>query len=844
MDEEVQLDCIGNLDASDSAEQPPLLLEPPGICDSYRETELLPRIGDLYQVPIPPLVTKSLYILQTELPTDDDVDHHTAASQGCFSVGLPISIMWIKEQGETVKNELDEFLNDLAADSVKSDSFEVRTFAEIAVKDKVEPMDDVPIDHKRPDEVVKCGSRSYHLVPGDYDEEWSDVDEAGFMLGLYIFGKNLVQVQSFVQSKTMGQILSFYYGKFYRSDRYRRWSECGKLKGRKRMFGQRIFTGSRQQELLSRLIPRVSEECLITLQKATKSFGDGKMMLEEFVFALKAAVGLNALVEAVGIGKGKQDLTSTAMDSLRSNHVTSVRPEVPVGKDCSKLTPLEIVNILTGGYRLSKTRSNDIFWEAVWPRLLARGWRSEQPKDGFRNSLVFIVPGIKRFSRRKLVKGDHYFDSITDVLSKVASNPSLLELDVGGENKSKEENVFVNGTKFDQEDSNGKERHCYLKPRRRSSVHDRNGGMSFTIVDTSLASGEKNKITQLRRLPTEVMNIYSSRSDSGSSSDTDTDSDSSSDQSMDEAYSSGNSSADGDEEARRKFSKEVSFHSHFHGNFTSFVNGFSNKAAATMSKDGRDKKTTTMKMQPRKSANPQAIRKRKPSNGNAVAPVAKRQQQKALPCDSSKTTFSTYGDLVGPRYLSNGIPSYVHHPQEKVPPSSSSSRGNSPNSSDVCLISTTSSGAEHSNNEHPQSREVLIDLNIPVLQSTEPEYPTMEAEERKKNLGVSKSSSLACCDDSNSQQQQQSEMNSRRHSTRNRPLTTKALEALACGFLNFTPNREPPQKPKQPSRRSKNKGRVIRSSDFGSESADFKGGDEPESCVTKGNSDIVNELQV
>ncbi|CAN1806963.1 hypothetical protein LINPERHAP1_LOCUS24861 [Linum perenne] len=782
MDEEVQLDCIGNLDASDSAEQPPLLLEPPGICDSYRETELLPRIGDQYQVPIPPLVTKSLYILQTELPTDDDVDHHTAASQGCFSVGLPISIIWIKEQGETVKNELDEFLNDLAADSVKSESFEVRTFAEIDVKDKVEPIDDVPIDHKRPDEVVKCGSRSYHLVPGDYDEEWSDVDEACFVLGLYIFGKNLVQVQSFVQSKTMGQILSFYYGKFYRSDRYRRWSECGKLKGRKRMFGQRIFTGSRQQELLSRLIPRVSEECLITLQKATKSFGDGKMMLEEFVFALKAAVGLNALVEAVGIGKGKQDLTSTAMDSLRSNHVTSVRPEVPVGKDCSKLTPLEIVNILTGGYR--------------------------------------------------------------DVLSKVASNLSLLELDVGGENKSKEENGFVNGTKFDQEDSNGKERHCYLKPRRRSSVHDRNGGMSFTIVDTSLASGEKNKITQLRRLPTEVMNIYSSRSDSGSSSDTDTDSDSSSDQSMDEEYSSGNSSADGDEEARRKFSKEVSFHSHFHGNFTSFVNGFSNKAAATMSKDGRDNKTTTMKMQPRKSANPQAIRKRKPSNGNAVAPVAKRQQQKALPCDSSKTTFSTYGDLVGPRYLSNGIPSYVHHPQEKVPPSSSSSRGNSPNSSDVCLISTTSSGAEHSNNEHPQSREVLIDLNIPVLQSTEPEYPTMEAEERKKNLEVSKPSSLACCDDSNSQQQQQSEMNSRRHSTRNRPLTTKALEALACGFLNFTPKREPPQKPKQPSRRSKNKGRVIRSSDFGSESVDFKGGDEPESCVTKGNSDIVNELQV
>lgn len=80
-------------------------------------------------------------------------------------------------------------------------------------------------------------------------------------LGLYIFGKNLVAVKKFVNSKEMGDILAFYYGKFYRSDGYRRWSECRKLRSRRSIHGQKIFTGWRQQELLSRLLSHVSQEC-------------------------------------------------------------------------------------------------------------------------------------------------------------------------------------------------------------------------------------------------------------------------------------------------------------------------------------------------------------------------------------------------------------------------------------------------------------------------------------------------------------------------------------------------------------------------------------------------------
>ncbi|CAI0467395.1 unnamed protein product [Linum tenue] len=823
--DEVQMDHNGDINAIESADQQPLqALESSGISENdepSRETELLPRIGEQFQVPIPPLISRSVY-LQTD---------HTLPSEGNtlkFSLGLPLSLTWIKEEGETIKKELDEYLHALSTGSTRNDSVKAEN-----------------------NEVVRCGSKSYRLVPGSscYDE-WDDLEVGSFLLGLYVFGKNLVQVQKFVESKTMGQILSFYYGKFYRSSRYRRWSECGKQKGRKRMFGQRIFTGSRQQELLSRLVNRSSEECQHTLQKVTKSFGEGQMMLDEYVFALKAAVGLKVLVEAVGIGKGKQDLTSTAMDSLRStNHAGSARPEIPVGKECSKLTPLEIVNFLTGGYRLSKARSNDIFWEAVWPRLLARGWRSEQPKDGSRNSLVFIVSGVKKFSRRKLVKGEHYFDSVTDVLNKIGSQPALLELDAG-----KEENGWSKGGNLEGDSLGGKEQHSYLKPRK-SELASTNG-LSFTIVDTSLANGQSKKITQLRRLPTQAMNIClpisdSEDSSSSSSSSDDDDNDDSSNGPTDESYSAGDSSVDLD----------------FHGNGTVrhslLVNGLNNKVAAD--DGGRT-------MQDRKGFvnKPQATRKRKlPSNVNTVVepPAAKRQQVKAaaggpvpcdarntkcrtfddvvgqgvekqqqkaaVPCDTRKTYFGTFDDelVSGPRmiqdypvsYRGHGFPSHLlSQQQEKLPFTSSSSSH----------VSSTSSSAAENSNDNPQSR-TLIDLNVaPIPQ--EPEDSMVS--ERKitdvqpEDPGVPKPSN--------------STSDSRRHSTRNRPLTTKALEALACGFLSLTPKRDS-HASKQASKRAK-KARIDSScTNFGPEIVDLKGGDEPGSCVTKSSSnDGDNEVQV
>jgi hypothetical protein len=219
-----------------------------------------------------------------------------------------------------------------------------------------------------------------------------------------------------------------------------------------------------------------------------KSFSDSQTSFEEFVFALKSTVGTGAFVETVGIGKGKHDLTGFVTDQSKPSN-----PDLPTGKDCSSLASEDIIKFLTGDFRRSKTRSNDIFWEAVWPRLLAKGWHSEQPKDvnSTKNCLVYLVPGIKKFSRSKLTKGTHYFDCVSDVLKKVAEDPVLLELKADGiENGvSAEENDCMTDMKLNQD----------------SPLDGYQELPKFTIIDTSLVEGEEPfKVRELRNLPADA----------------------------------------------------------------------------------------------------------------------------------------------------------------------------------------------------------------------------------------------------------------------------------------------------------------------------------------------------
>ncbi|KAM7262246.1 hypothetical protein ACFE04_021323 [Oxalis oulophora] len=275
-------------------------------------------------------------------------------------------------------------------------------------------------------EVNKSGSSLANI--------WSETDVKSFVLGLYTFDRNFLHIKNFMEKKDMEEILSFYYGNwFYKSEKYNRWKDCRKNR-RKRcvMFGRKIFTGRRMHQLLSTLYPQISNESQTTLLEVSMLFERRKTSIKEYLAYLKEIVGINVLVEAVGISKDEQI----------GNNNQSSRFVPPNGKAFSSLTLTEITQYLSGSFRLNNAWCEDIFWDAVWPRLSARGWSFERPTNqGYvANAMVFLVPGIKKFSRRDLVKRTQYFDSIRDVLDKVVSEPNLIELQ-NDENKEENERV-------------------------------------------------------------------------------------------------------------------------------------------------------------------------------------------------------------------------------------------------------------------------------------------------------------------------------------------------------------------------------------------------------------------
>ncbi|OWM74094.1 hypothetical protein CDL15_Pgr008405 [Punica granatum] len=695
----------------------------------FGEPEVLPRIGDEYQAEIPDLITGPKFIRLKLDPFDDP-------TIGCsrphiFHMGLPISVMWIPQTPDNVKHEQQESVAGTCDSSIKTDGLKSDH------KIKLEESGNLVLGEEARAQMCKrCAEEGCLPVPGSVYNLWNDPEGANFLLGLYIFGKNLILVKKFMENKSIGQIMSFYYGKFYGSAKYRRWSMCRKMKSRRSIYGQKIFTGLRQQELLSRLLSKVSEESHRTL--------------------VEAVAGLRTLVEAIGIGKGKQDLTGIGNDHTKSGNQTApLCPEIPIGKACSALTTVEIVTFLTGNFRLSKARSNDLFWEAVWPRLLARGWHSEQPENGIsagsRHSLVFLVPGVKKFSKRKLVKGDHYFDSVSDVLNRVASQPGLLDLDAQPNaqegSMSKEGEVqWANEVKSDGEDSPDEERRCYLKPRTPTQCGD---GIKFTIVDTSMAvNGRGSKLRELRSLPPDITS-FSFRShfeedngDVGSNSGDDA-----SNLSMEEADVSKSVKVNNGDKRVSSQQKDVE----------------NNDLSST----NHQKKVS--EFQPRQRTKPKSKKRQKldvsncalrSCSGNEVSEGARFEQEAASCCSSN------------PHMVVDGIRSIL-----QVGPSPETlSSTNSP-AKDITVMS----GHEQENLHGPWS---VIDLNLPVYpdaeftgqgvkidaqHDTQAKPPPHDSNRRKSP--------------SHPENLEQQPNNGRRQSTRNRPLTMKALEALAFGLF-------------------------------------------------------------
>jgi len=205
----------------------------------FGEPLVHPRVGDEYQVEVPPILGEpEVHLMMNPADPEGIIDF-----SHCFTMGLSVPVMWVCNQGNLIKDGTIDSLN-----------MPLRSKSAAISSDKKEPNG----QSDAPNQISM--SNGYSLVPGLSTESWSDFEVDCFLLGLYMFGKNLLQVKRFMDGKEMGQILSFYYGRFYGSAGYRRWSECRKMRNRKCVVGHRFFTGYRQQELFSRLHPRLSEE--------------------------------------------------------------------------------------------------------------------------------------------------------------------------------------------------------------------------------------------------------------------------------------------------------------------------------------------------------------------------------------------------------------------------------------------------------------------------------------------------------------------------------------------------------------------------------------------------------
>ncbi|XP_019162130.1 PREDICTED: uncharacterized protein LOC109158686 [Ipomoea nil] len=476
------------------------------------DRKVFPRIGAEYQAEIPQILECDRGKL-TETSFNAGIEVDTSDS---FSLGLPVPVKWIYNKAQvniidTTNNHVVESNQDHSVGPENGQTTLINVDGELEIESPHNVIDNGKTAgllnlQERKAHLGNCDG--FHLVPGLPNKCWKQIEHSSFLLGLYIFGKNLAIIKRFVGGKEMGDILSYYYGKFYKSKDYQKWSDSRKLRGRRCISGQRLFMGGRQQELLSRLSSCVSEECLSMLIKASKLLGDGNITLEEYVFSLREKVGIENLVEAIAIGKGKRDLTGTSMDYTKAIQSLPVRSRLQNTKPCSSLTATEILNFLTGNFRLRKAELNELFWDAVWPRLLARGWHSEQPSDlssaGTKQSLVFLVPDVSKFSR-SLTKGTHFFNSISDVLNKVASEPSLLEQEViNAYNDEEQEEKHTINPEVSQEQQNNPARNQH--------------SMEFTVVDTSLFTGvgSGNKVWETRSLPLDRLSSDSSEENHGS----------------------------------------------------------------------------------------------------------------------------------------------------------------------------------------------------------------------------------------------------------------------------------------------------------------------------------------
>ncbi|KAE8684105.1 hypothetical protein F3Y22_tig00111151pilonHSYRG00050 [Hibiscus syriacus] len=689
----VQLDPNCNL-AQEASPEPLLPPDSPDMTDAFGDPLLSPRVGDEYQVEIPPMITGSEHLWLLMDPLDSEDITYLAHS---FLLGLPVPVTWTRGQDTDFEDEEKGGLSKLNDGSNLDKSVKSRKNrkGQISKRKKnseqsAELSDAMMVDEKESNaENLECGMASKtslfrpcegkrsHLIPGLTDTADGQTARRNELEKMYMVEKSL----------RAGGSRNCYLG-------------CSPL-----------------------------------------SLKNYKMICR--------SVGICALVEAVGLKKGKADSTGLTMEPPRT---TQVSPEIPFGKACASLTCGDIIRFLTGGFRLSKARCNDIFWEAVYPRLLARGWHSEQPKNqcsiGSNHCLVFLMPGVKNSQEENLLReittlilpcylkprvsilsSNHIKFSVVDSslmhggkaskMRELIYSPAYLMFISKPMQKNAQDSLKVNAnrmlSKGDKHITNA--RHHKSKISSSTASHSK-----FTIVDSSLLHGGKSsRVRELRCLPVEFDICSKVVNSSGG------DEDNSSDQDLlihqDEKT---NKSDDTSTEA-------------------------SEKSAAL------------------------SIGLASPLKQQNLTVCAKRQRLNACDkteqsCLTEKFSSATSEQM---RLCSNGVLNTSHF-HDKVSSVSSSSEGN-PESMET---------PQGSSETLPPLSSISSSPPLLPLEAQNGEPGTMEANGSQFNI-VNNHVDLLITARNVCAKEQQPIVNDQRQSKRSRPSTTRALEALESGFFDM-----------------------------------------------------------
>ncbi|GFZ21819.1 hypothetical protein Acr_29g0009810 [Actinidia rufa] len=339
----------------------------------------------------------------------------------------------------------------------------------------------------------------------------------------------------------------------------------------------------------------------------------------------------------------------------------------------------------------------------------------------------------------------------------VASEPGLLELhtETNESNRNKEENGRTSETKLEQDDLSERKPHCYLQSRTPNHSTDL---MKFTVVDTSLADAKVFRVIDLRTLPLEDSTKTTFRSHSeGNDKD-----------------SSEVSSEDSDSMDTVLFDLKENNVSNSKKSACIFQMGSKHRGVPISNSNSGNayfKKTKDFTKfsdckKPREFL--KCCKMLKEDTLNSLALVTKRRRRRLLSCTWPEVSHGMLSFSVSQNFSSSETTDSSGnnlHGMKKRVLSTISPKG---------IFCDTNFGGEAAY-EKPQSRP-LIDLNLPQVL---PDFETVEAStielKQPESSTAPKTSSHVTCSKPNG--------NSRRQSTRNRPPTVRALEALANGFL-------------------------------------------------------------